>query len=143
MTSLDQSCTNFWNFFFALVAFAKSQVFCPNQSLVGNIHQKCIESNFGGLMCLTFGMWMRQTREGQNLPGKLEQQSAIWWNSLGLSRDYGLKYIFLGIKLFCFSRQKAETFSICLKKNFVKSHKISIHSAHSDNFYFHFFLSVV
>ena len=30
--------------------------------------------------------------------------NAICWNSLGLFRDYGLKYIFLGIKLFCFSR---------------------------------------
>ena len=28
-------------------------------------------------------------------------------------------FIFLGIKLFCFSKQKAETFSICLKKNFI------------------------
>ena len=32
-----------------------------------------------------------------------------------------------------------KTFSICLKNNFVKPHNISTHSAHSDNFYFHFF----
>ena len=30
----------------------------------------------------------------QNLPGKLEQQSAICWNSLGLFRDYSLNDIF-------------------------------------------------
>ena len=57
-------------------------------------------------------------------------------------RDYGLNYIFLGIKLFCFLRQKAETFSICLKKNFVKPHKISTHLAYSDNCYFHFFFQL-
>ena len=45
--------------------------------------------------------------------------NAICWNSLGLFRDYGLNHILLWIKPFCFSRQKAETFSICLKKNFV------------------------
>ena len=49
---------------------------------------------------------------------------------------YGLENIFLGIKLFCFSRQKAETFRICLKLNFVKPHRIS---AYSDNCHFYFF----
>ena len=73
---------------------------------------------------------------------KIRTASAISWNYLGLFRDYGLDHIFLG--LFCFSRFKAETLSICLKKNFVKPFvKILTHSAHSDNFYFHFFLSVV
>ena len=55
---------------------------------------------------------------------------------LDLSWWYGLKSIFLGIKLFCFSRQIAETFSICLKLNFVKPHKISTHLAYSDNCYY-------
>ena len=72
----------------------------------------------------------------QNLPGKLGQQSAICLNSLGLFRDHGLN--FLGIICFCFSRQKTETFSICLKQNFVKPHKTSTHSAYSNNSYFHF-----
>ena len=42
----------------------------------------------------------QQTREttngalNQNLPGKLGQQSAIYWNSLGLFRDYGLNFFF-------------------------------------------------
>ena len=53
------------------------------------------------------------------------------------------KLYFLGIKLFCFSRQKVKTFSICLKTIFVKPHKISTHSAHSDNFYFHLFYPFV
>ena len=34
---------------------------------------------------------------------------------------------------------KAETFSICSKMNLVKPHKVSIHSAHSDSCYLHFF----
>ena len=38
-----------------------------------------------------------------------------WYNS----------YIFLGIKLFCLSIQKAEIFSNCLIQDFVKPHKIS------------------
>ena len=32
----------------------------------------------------------------QNLHWKLGQQSTICWNTLGLSRDYGLNWIFLG-----------------------------------------------
>ena len=45
------------------------------------------------LRCIPEGRW-------QNLQWKLRQQSAICCNSLGLFRDYGLNYIFLGIKLF-------------------------------------------
>ena len=59
---------------------------------------------------------------------------------MDLSWQYGLKDIFLGIPIsFSFSRWNAETFSICLKLNFVKPHKISTHSAYSDNCCFHFF----
>ena len=93
--------------------------------------------------CLYLRMYTCQHKQNilqnwQSKPSrKLGQQSAICWNSLGLFRDYGLNYIcFLEKKLFCFSRQKAEDFNICLKKNFVKRHKIS---THSDNYYFHFF----
>ena len=57
--------------------------------------------------------------------------------SLGLFRDYGLNYIFFRNKTFLFF--KIESWNVCLKKNFVKPHKISTHSAHSENFYFHFF----
>ena len=35
---------------------------------------------------------------------KIRTAGAIFWNYLGIFRDYGLIYIFLGIKLFCFSR---------------------------------------
>ena len=44
---------------------------------------------------------------------------------------YGTLHIFLGIKLFCLSRQKSEIFSISLI-DFLKLKKIS---AHSNNFY--------
>ena len=52
---------------------------------------------------------------------------------LGLFRDYGLD-------LYLFLNRKLKLFSICLKINFVKPHKISTHSGHSDNFCFHFFI---
>ena len=44
--------------------------------------------------------------QSQNLPGKLGQQSAIYWNSLGLCRDYGLNYIFFRNKTFLFNKIK-------------------------------------
>ena len=40
---------------------------------------------------------------GQPKPSlKIGTANAICWNSLGLFRDHGLNYIFLGIKLFLF-----------------------------------------
>ena len=45
-----------------------------------------------------------------------------------------LKSYFFRSKTFVFPRQKAETFCICLKKNFMKPHKISTHSAYSNIF---------
>jgi hypothetical protein len=35
---------------------------------------------------------------------KIGTANTICWNSLGLFRDYGLNYIYLRMKLFCFSR---------------------------------------
>ena len=35
---------------------------------------------------------------------KIGTAYAICWNALGLFRDYSLNNIFLGVKLFCFSR---------------------------------------
>ena len=72
----------------------------------------------------------------QNLHWKLGQQSAICCNSLCLFRDNGLNCIFFRNKTFLFF--KIESWN-CLKNNLVKPLKISTHSAHSDNFYFHFF----
>ena len=46
---------------------------------------------------------------------KIGTANAIGWNSLGLLRDYGLNYIFLGIKLFCFQERKLK-FSASVKK---------------------------
>ena len=54
-----------------------------------------------------------QSRIGlyQNLPGKLGQQSAIYWNSLGLCRDYGLNYIFFRNKTFFVFQDRKLKFS--------------------------------
>ena len=71
---------------------------------------------------------------------KIRTANAICWNSIGLFRDYGLKQYIFRNQTVCFSRQKAETFIICLKKHFVKPHKISTHLAQSDNCYIHFFI---
>ena len=47
------------------------------------------------------------TKTNQNLPSKLGQQSIICRNSPSLTLlGYGLKYIFLGIKLFAFQDKK-------------------------------------
>ena len=53
------------------------------------------------------------------------------------------KKFFLGIKLFCFSRSKAKTFSICLKFNSRTPTKFKViqQSAHSDNCFFKFSIS--
>ena len=49
---------------------------------------------------------------------KIRTASAIFGIYHGLLiRDYGLRNIVLGMMLFCFSRKKAEGFSICLKQN--------------------------
>ena len=56
--------------------------------------------------------------------------NAICWIYLG---GTAWKILLLGIKLFCLSRYKAETFSICLNFFFMKPDKISTHLAHSDN----------
>ena len=71
--------------------------------------------------------------------GKLGCHRAFCWMAEELSwpiQRLGFDYIFLGIKLFCFLRQKGEIFSIYSKKIFMKPHKISTNSGHSDNFYF-------
>ena len=50
----------------------------------------------------TFRVDASKAGEYQNLLGKLGQQSAICWNSLGLFRDYGLNYNFFRNKTFLF-----------------------------------------
>ena len=46
--------------------------------------------------------FQKRALEDQNLPGKLGQQSAICWNSLGLFKDYSLNNIFFWNKTFLF-----------------------------------------
>ena len=60
---------------------------------------------------------------------KFKTVNAIFWTTLVVWLE---KYFFRN-KTFCFSRQRAETFSVCLKLNFMKPHKNSTHSAYSDN----------
>ena len=67
---------------------------------------------------------------------KIESPNAISGIHLG---GMAKKIFFLVTKLFCFSRQNAETFRFSLKLDFVKPHKISNHLAFSDNCYFHLF----
>ena len=75
---------------------------------------------------------------------KIRTANAIFWISLGMFRDYGPKNISFGNKTFLFLKIESWNivswiFSICLKENFMKPHNIWTHSAHSDNFHFHFF----
>ena len=81
-------------------------------------------------------------KNGNDLPKtfwKIESPNAISGIHLG---GMAQKIFFLVTKLFCFSRQNAETFRFSLKLDFVKPHKISTHLAFSDNCYFHsFFIS--
>ena len=71
---------------------------------------------------------------------KIESPNAISGIHLG---GMAKKIFFLVTKLFCSSRQNAETFRFSLKFKFVKPHKLSTHLAFSDDCYFHLFLSVV
>ena len=134
-TMLQQTCTSQTFFLFSSI-YQPTSMFTMH-SLQNEKRPKCIIESFETLMtrnsirnsavearlAVATGKekelwnWSRS----QNLPGKLGQQSAICWNSLGLFR------------------QRAETFSICLKNIFMKPRNISIHSAHSENFYYHFF----
>ena len=50
---------------------------------------------------------------------KIRTANAIFWNYLGLFRDYGLEHIFFRNKTFLFFKiESSEIFSIYLKKKF-------------------------
>ena len=57
-------------------------------------------------------------RMNQNLPGKLGQQNAICWNSLGLFRDYGLNFFFFRNKTFLFFKIESWNFQHLFEKVF-------------------------
>ena len=57
-------------------------------------------------------------RDAQNLYWKLGQQSTICWNSLGLSRDYGLNHIFVRNKTFLFFKIESRNFQNLFEKEF-------------------------
>ena len=79
----------------------------------------------------------------QNLHWKLGQQSAIYWNFLGLFRDYGLNHIFFRNKTFLFFQHRKLKFSTSIwkKKNRETSQKFQLNALRQ--FLFPFFLSVV
>ena len=60
---------------------------------------------------------------------KIRTASAIFWNYLGIFRDYGLKYIFFRNKTFFVFQDRKLKLSVSVWK------RISTHSAHSDNCY--------
>ena len=80
-----------------------------------------IESNFE-ICCLFEAFFIGAIRVEvgtyQNFPGKLRQQSAIYWNSPGLFRDYGLNYIFFRNKtLFVRQNKKLKFLASDWRKN--------------------------
>ena len=84
-------------------------------------------------------LFIKLVRSQSKPSGKLRQLMP----SFGCILAVRPKKFILGIKLFCFPRQKAETFRFSLKYKFVKPHKLSTHLDFSDNCYFHLFLSVI
>ena len=78
----------------------------------------------------------------QNHHWKWGQQSAIFWNSLGLFREYGLHYIYLGIKLFVFQDRKLKLSASVWKKIRETSQNFNSISSFRQ-LLFSFFLSVV
>ena len=67
---------------------------------------------------------------GRNHPGKVGQQSAIYWNSLGLLCLFRNKTVL-------FFKIESWKFQHLFEINFGKPRKISTPLAHSDNCYFH------
>ena len=76
----------------------------------------------------------------QNLPGKLGQQSTICWNSLGLSRDYGLNYIFFGNKTVLFFKIESWNFQHLFEKRFRETSQNFNSFSSFRHFLFSFFL---
>ena len=69
---------------------------------------------------------------------KIWSASTIFWNSLGLFRDYGVNYIFYRNNYFIFEIE-SWNFQHLFEREFRKAHKLSTHSAQSDNCCVNFF----
>ena len=105
------------NFFRLILTAARWNCSVPACKAISVLKPFCCDSwKSGGIIgLLGWDSWSAKmtptsnfmNHKKQNLPGKLGQQSTFCWNSLGLFRDYRLNCIFLGIKVFCFSRYKA------------------------------------
>ena len=82
-------------------------------------------------VCLIQNLFLKQDKfvRKQNLLSQNCDMKLVKKKEL-LSWPTAQLIFFLGVKLFCLSRQAAKNFKICLKKDFIKPHKIS---AHSDN----------
>ena len=116
VTDISKSSSNSTNFQDCVDSRSKSKInskkLCISKTWGNYVRDKYSNSwiqrkicNASHLRKLFLGPQRSILSKNQNLPGKLEQQSAICWNSLGLFRDYSLNYIFFfGTKLFCFPR---------------------------------------
>ena len=79
----------------------------------------------------------------QNLPGKLVQQSALCWNSLGLFRDYSLNNIFFRNKTVLVFKIESCNFQHLFEKEFRETSQNFNSFSSFRQFLFSFFLSVV
>ena len=102
--------------------------------------QKLCPKKFIDILILSrkhlFEIYIRLLRRNNKL------KITIFWQTFDLIIDIvkGLRNNLLKIvPTFVRTFFRIKTFSICLKKNFMKPHKISTHSACPDNSYFYFF----
>ena len=72
-------------------------------------------------------------QQHKTFPENWDSKAPSVRNFLGLFRE------FLGMFFFVFQDRELKLLTSVWKNKFVKPHKISTHSAHSDNYYFHFF----
>ena len=75
----------------------------------------------------------------QNLHWKLGQQVPSFGSILAFLETNGLKNFFFRNKTFLFFKIESWNFQQLFENDLFKPHKISTHSAYSDNCYFHFY----
>ena len=74
---------------------------------------------------------------------KIRTASAIFWNYLGIFRDYGLKSILLGIKLFLFFKIESWNFQHLFEKEFRETSQNFNSFSSFRQFLFPHFVSIV